>query len=344
MNSNRSATGTGIRADDHYRAYRCRSFGDYADLGVEKLPPAVFGDDEVLVRTRAAAVGFPDMLMVQGNYQLKPALPFTPGAEFSGEVVAVGSAVEALARGDQVMGSVRFGAFAERVTVPQADCFKLPTPFDHAQAAAFLIAYKTAYVGLLVRGALAPGETLLVHGAAGGVGLAAVELGRHLGTTVIAAASGAEKLAVAKSKGADHVVDYRDGGFRKRVKDLTGGRGADVIYDPVGGDVFDESTHCIAPFGRLLVIGFASGRIPSAAVNYALIKQLAIVGVRAGEYGRINLAGGRAVNSALLELGNSGRLSPHVHARLPFDALVAAFDEIAGRRVVGRLVLETIDE
>ena len=196
-------------------------------------------------------------------------------------------------------------------------------------------------MALVVRGALQAGDTLLVHGAAGGVGLAAVDLGLHLGARVIATASGAEKMAVVRAKGAHHVLDAGGAGFRAAVKALTGGRGADVIYDPVGGDVFDESLHCIAPFGRMLVIGFASGRIPTASMNYALIKQISLIGVRAGEYGRLDPAGGARVNAALLAAAQAGQLTPHVHARLGFTQLPQAFDEIASRRVIGRVVVET---
>lgn len=322
------------------RAWRCAAFGDYHQLRIEDVAMPRPGPGEALVAVRAFAPGFPDMLMVQGLYQLKPQLPFIPCAEFSGEVVAVGEAVSHPRIGERVMGVARFGAAAEYIAWKATELLPLPHPFDFASGAAYLVAAKTAYVGLVVRGALAVGETLLVHGAAGGVGLAAVELGKRLGATVIATASGEEKMTVVKANGADHVIDARAGGFREAVKALTNGRGADVIYDPVGGDVFDESLHCIAPFGRLLVVGFASGRIPSAPINLALIKQIAIVGVRAGEYGRVNPTGGATVNAALHALAESGELHPYVHARHPFEALPQVFDDIAERRVIGRSVVE----
>lgn len=298
------------------------------------------GPDEVLVRNRAFSAGFPDMLMVQGLYQYKPALPFTPCAEFCGEILAVGDNVSSHEPGSAVMGTVRAGAAAGRLVAEAGNCLPLPAAFDFVAGAAFLIAYKTAWVGLVVRGTLQAEETVLVHGAAGGVGLAAVVLAKALGARVIAMASGADKLAAVRAAGADEVLDYGDGPFREKVKALTGGRGVDVIYDPIGGDVFDESLRCIAPFGRMLVIGFASGRIPTVSVNYALIKQYSIIGVRAGEYGRLNPDGSRAVNESLLKLANAGGVTPHVHARLPFEGLVDAFDTIASRRVVGRVVLE----
>jgi len=325
-------------------AWRCHAFGDYHDLVREPLVPRALAPREVRVANRAFAIGFPDMLMVQGLYQLKPPLPFTPGAEFAGVVVEVGAEVDSFAPGDRVMGTVRPGACASAVIAAADDCLRLPSAFDFTAGAAFIVGYKTAWVALVVRGALAAGEWVLVHGAAGGVGLAAVELAHALGARVIACASGPHKGALAMSKGAQHVIDYAQGSLRERVRDLTGGRGVDVVYDPVGGDVFDESLHCVAPFGRVLVVGFASGRIPSARVNHALLKQYAIIGVRAGEYGRVNPAGGRAVNAALAEWAASGRLQPYVHARLPFADLIQAFERIEAREVMGRIVLEVEEE
>ncbi len=324
-----------------FKAHRCHAFGDYHDLVVEDVPRSALKAGEIGVRICAACVGFPDMLMVQGLYQYKPPLPFTPGAEFAGEVVDLGPEVRDFRVGDQVMGTVRAGAFAEYVAAPATQCLPLPEPFDSITGAAFLVAYKTAYVGLVVRGGLQSGETVLVHGAAGGVGLAAVELAKSEGARVIGMASGAHKLAAVRAKGADHVIDYADGSFRSAVKALTDGTGADVIYDPIGGEVFDESLRCIAPFGRVLVIGFASGQIPVVSVNYALIKQYSIVGVRAGEYGRINPAGGREVNRALVDRAERGHLKPHIHACLPFSGVVDAFDAITERRVIGRVVIKT---
>ena len=323
------------------RAWRVQTLGDYHALTLETQPTPRPLPGEALVAIRAFAPGFPDMLMIQGLYQLKPTLPFTPCSEFCGVVSAVGEGVLQFTPGDSVMGMARFGAAAQFITWRASELLPLPAAFDFAHGAAYLVAYKTAYVALVVRGALQAGDTLLVHGAAGGVGLAAVDLGLHLGARVIATASGAEKMAVVRAKGAHHVLDARGAGFREAVKALTGGRGADVIYDPVGGDVFDESLRCIAPFGRMLVIGFASGRIPTASMNYALIKQISLIGVRAGEYGRLDPAGGARVNAALLAAAQAGQLTPHVHARFSFTQLPQAFDEIAGRRVIGRVVVET---
>ncbi len=323
-----------------YRAWRCHAFGDYHDLRLETVPGRGPGAGELLIDNRAFAPGFPDMLMVQGGYQHKPTLPFTPCSEFAGEVIACGPEVSGFAVGDRIMGTLRAGAAAAQFIARAEDCLALPANWDFVAGAAFLVGGKTAYVGLLVRGQMRAGETVLVHGAGGGVGLAAVDLAKLHGARVIAMANGAEKLAVATARGADAVIDYRDGSFRQQVKALTDGRGADLIYDPVGGDVFDESMHAIAPFGRLLVIGFASGRIPSLAVNYALIKQISVVGVRAGEYGRLDPAGGRRVQAALAGVADGDHLRPYIHARLPFTALREAFDAIARREVIGRIVLE----
>ncbi len=321
------------------RAWRCAAFGEYQQLSLATIARPAPAPGEVAVTVHAIAPGFPDMLMVQGLYQLKPPLPFTPCADFSGVVSAVGEGVSTFKPGDRVMGVVRFGAAAETLTVKASDLLPLPARFEFADGAAYLVAYKTAYVALVVRGGLKAGETLLVHGSAGGVGLAAVELGKHLGATVIALASSDEKRAVVKAKGADHVLDAREPRFRDAVKALTNGRGADVIYDPVGAEVFDESLHCIAVFGRLLVVGFAGGRIPQLPVNLALLKQIAIVGVRAGEYGRQFPAGGAAVNQALLQLAEAGHCTPHIHAAYGFEDLIHVFDRIAAREVIGRVVM-----
>ena len=323
-----------------HRAWRCHAFGDYHDLVIEQVASRAPAEGEILLRNRAFALGFPDLLMVQGLYQYKPPLAFTPGAEFAGEVLAVGAGVEHFKRGDRVMGTLRAGAAAEQVISAARDCMQLPDNFDFAHGAAFIIAYKTAYVGLVVRGGLQAGETVLVHGAAGGVGLAAVELATAMGARVIGMAAGSAKLELVASKGAAMVIDYAAGSFRQAVKASSDGRGADLVFDPIGGDVFDESLHCIAPFGRMLVIGFASGRIPSTTVNHALLKQYAIIGVRAGEYGRVYPEGGRAVHAALEQWAASGTLLPHVHERLPFTHLIHALDTIAARRVMGRVVCE----
>ncbi len=322
-----------------FRAYRCHAFGGYRDLSIDELPVPVLRPTDILIENQAFAIGFPELLMVRGEYQLKPPLPFVPGNECCGIVRTVGSEASTFKVGDYVICTPRIGAYAEIVVTAENNCFHLPRSFDFVTGAAFMAAYKTAYVGLITRGGLQAGETLVVHGASGGVGLAAVELGKHLGARVIATGSDAQKLRAAADKGADHLIDLSVGGFRQRIKTLTDGRGADVIYDPVGGDVFDESMRCIAPLGRILIIGFASGRFPAAPVNQVLIKQISLIGVRAGEYGRQNPAAGLSVHAELLTLATSGVLKPHIHRVFPFECLAEAFAEISSRRVIGRNVV-----
>ncbi|MEQ8281452.1 MAG: NADPH:quinone oxidoreductase family protein [Parvibaculum sp.] len=302
-----------------------------------ELPPP--GKGEMRLRLKACSVNFPDILMVQGKYQFKPELPFAPGMEGAGLVAAVGEGVTKFKPGDRVVAGLRTGGFAEEANAAEAACRAIPGTMDFAEAAAYPAAYLTAYVALVCRGRLQKGETLLVHGASGGVGLAAVEMGKLLGATVIATSASDEKLKVVKSRGADHVLNVTKG-FREHVKELTGGRGADVIYDPVGGDVFDESVRCIAWNGRLLIIGFTSGRIPSVSVNMPLIKGFSVVGVRAGEYGRRDPEAGRANIEAVDRLAAEGKIKPHICARFPLERAVDAMRMLQNREVVGKVVIE----
>ena len=321
------------------RALVCPALADdLSTLRIETRELAPPGRGEVRVKMRAASLNFPDYLMTQGKYQFKPELPFTPGMEGAGEVRALGEGVAGVKVGDAVVVASRFGMFAEEVNVPAVALRPKAQAMSWAEAASYPAAWLTAYVALARRGALQKGETLLVHGAAGGVGMAAVELGLLFGATVIATAGSAEKLAVLKARGAHHVIDYTQG-FRDEVKRLTDGRGADVIYDPVGGDVFDESVRCIAFDGRLLVIGFTSGRIPSISVNMPLIKGFSVVGVRAGEYGRQFPERGRENITAVERLAHDGKIKPHIGLSLPLDRAVEAFRALGERRVIGKAVL-----
>ena len=300
--------------------------------------------DEVRVRLFACAVNFPDLLMIQGKYQFSPPLPFAPGGEAAGEVEAVGGAVPHLREGDPVIVTMRYGGFSELVNVPAGAVQQKPARLSYAKAASYQTAYRTAYVALVRRGDLKAGETLLVHGAAGGVGMAAVDLGKHLGATVIATASRDDKLAVVKARGADHVLNYslpdgRLGGFREAVKAVTDGQGADVIYDPVGGDVFDESMRCINWGGRLLAIGFTSGRWPQAAVNLILIKQIAVIGVRAGEYARRHPERGREDTRTLHQMAAVGQIDPYVCQGFPLRQAVDAMRLLQNREVIGKTVV-----
>ncbi|MAB15091.1 NADPH:quinone oxidoreductase family protein [Parvibaculum sp.] len=301
------------------------------------LPPP--GPGEVRLKLKACSVNFPDILMVQGKYQFKPELPFSPGMEGAGIVAELGEGVTTLEVGDHVVAGLRIGGFAEEVNASAEACRPIPQGMDFARAAAYPAAYLTAYVALVCRGHLQPGETLLVHGSTGGVGLAAVEMGKLLGATVIATSASDEKLKVVKARGADHVLNINDG-FKDKVKELTGGKGADVIYDPVGGDVFDESVRCIAWNGRLLVIGFTSGRIPSVPVNMPLIKGFSVVGVRAGEYGRRDPEAGRANIEAIDRLAAEGKIDPYICARFPLEKAADAMRMLQNREVVGKVVIE----
>lgn len=327
------------------KAIICHALGppEAAQLEDWPVPPMIPGS--VRVAVKAAAVNYPDMLMVAGGYQFKPPLPFIPGMEAAGEVTDIAdpqSAETPLSIGDPVMVQARFGAFAEQIVVPAPMVRPLPAGFTMEQGAAFRVGFQTAAVALMARGHLAEGETLLVHGAAGGVGLAAVALGKALGATVIATIGPVDaeaKAAAVQSAGADHVILRADTGFRDHVKALTDGAGADVIYDPVGGDVFDESMRCIAWGGRLLVIGFTSGRRPIAKVNHVLIKGCSVVGVRAGEFGRQDPAAAERVMTRLLALTQTHALRPHICDILPLSDAAAAMQRLADRRAIGKIVL-----
>ena len=311
----------------------------YGGCAVAERPVPDVGPGQVRVKVRAAAVNFPDLLMTRGEYQLKPPLPFTPGMEMSGDVEAVGEGVEAWRVGDAVVGGSRVGSFAEFVVVDAMALRSKPSGLTYAQASSYGAAYLTAWVALVRRARIEAGEWVLVHGAAGGVGLACVDLARHLGCRVIATSASDGKLAVVAAEYSPDAVLNVTGGFREQVKAITGGRGADVIYDPVGGGVFDESTRCIAFNGRLLVIGFTSGRIPTVSVNIPLIKGFSVVGVRAGEYGRRLPVHGAENLDAVWALANSGEIRPRVHAELPLADWRAAFDLLADRKVIGKAII-----
>ena len=297
------------------------------------------GPGEVRVRVKAASVNFPDLLLTQGKYQLKLEPPFTPGMDFSGIIDTLGEGVTGpLREGTDVAGGVRSGAFAEYIVVPVSSLQKKPPAMSFAEAASYSAAYLTAYVALVRRGNLQPGETLLVHGASGGVGLAAVDVGKLLGATVIATGASDDKLDKVIAHGADYAINVTQG-FRDKVKTLTRGRGADVIFDPVGGDVFDESVRCIAFDGRLLVIGFTSGRIATVSTNMPLIKGFSVVGVRAGEYGRQFPDKGRENVETIWNWAREGKVHPRVHAEFPLEKAMDAFAMLWNRKVVGKVVI-----
>jgi NADPH:quinone reductase len=321
------------------KALLCREIADdIGTLKLEDVPVRDPGPGEVRIRLRAASVNFPDILMVQGKYQFKPPLPFAPGMEGAGDVIAVGEGVTHLKPGDAVVAGLRHGGFAEEAVTDARGVRKMPAGLSYEKAAAYPAAYLTAYVALHHRGQLKPGETLLVHGATGGVGMAAVEVGKLMGAAVIATSASDDKLQTVMARGADHGLNVTRG-FRDRVKDLTAGRGADVIYDPVGGDVFDESVRCIAFGGRLLVIGFTSGRIPSINVNMPLIKGFSVVGVRAGEFGRQFPALGAENLRVIDAWAAEGRIDPHVCAVFALKDGVEAMRMLERRQAVGKVVV-----
>jgi len=322
------------------RAVLCRTLGGAESLAIEELPPAPIGPGDVRVAVHAAGLNFPDLLMVQGRYQLKPPMPFVPGMEAAGVVVEAGASASGVRPGDRVMLRAWYGCYSQQVVVPAEDVLPLPAGFGFAEGAAFIVATSTAVNALLQRGQLRAGETLLVHGAAGGVGLAAVEVGKLLGATVIATASSQEKLAIVRSRGCDHAIDYTRERFGERVMEITGGNGADVVLDTVGGDVFEESIRCIAWGGRLLVVGFAGGRIPEVKMNQPLLKCFSIVGVRAIEHVKRKPEEGAAYRAWMLARANEGHLRPHVSHRLPFERFADALELLRSRRAIGRVVLE----
>jgi NADPH2:quinone reductase len=310
-----------------------------SELEVREAPEPATRPGTLQLEVRAAGCNFFDILMVQGRYQVKPRFPFVPGAEVAGVVREVGEGVAGFAPGDRVLASAGLGGFAELAVVPAAAAWPLPEGMSFAEGAAFPIVYPTAYAGLVHRAALRPGEDLLVHAAAGGVGIAAVQIGRALGARVIATAGGPEKLEVARREGADELVDYRKEDFVARVLELTGGRGADVIYDSVGGDVFERSLKCIAWNGRLLVIGFASGVIPSVQANRILLKQIAVVGLHWGAHAEKEPAKIPQIFASLFDLYRAGRIRPVVFATYPLEEVPAALEALGGRRTFGKVIV-----
>nr|WP_239542599.1 NADPH:quinone oxidoreductase family protein [Micromonospora terminaliae] len=298
------------------------------------------GAGQLVVRVLASPANFPDVLMCRGEYQVRPELPFTPGVELCGEVVALGAGVDGFAVGDRVLGGAALphGGFAEFAVLDAATTFPAPAALDDAEAAALYIGYQTGWFGLHRRAGLRAGETLLVHAAAGGVGSAAVQLGRAAGARVIGVVGGPEKAAVARTLGADVVVDRRAEDFVEVVKTETGGRGADVVYDPVGGETYQRSTKCVAFEGRILVVGFAGGRIQSAALNHALVKNYSIVGLHWGLYHRHDPAAVAECHRALTALATEGAVRPLVSERLPLGEVADGVQRLADGSTVGRVV------
>ena len=321
------------------KAVLCKAFGPAETLVLEEIASPEAKKNEVLLQVHAAGVNFPDTLIIEGKYQFKPPFPFSPGGEASGVVTAVGEKVSHLKVGDRVMALTGWGSFAEEVAVPGYNVMPIPASMDFASAAAFGMTYGTSMHALKQRANLQPGETLLVLGASGGVGLAAVEIGKAMGAKVIAAASSAEKLEVAKAAGADELINYSENNLKDEVKRLTGGQGADVIYDPVGGDLFDAAIRSIAWNGRLLVVGFASGRIPELPVNLTLLKGAAVVGVFWGSFAQRQPQDNAANFQQLFAWHAEGKLKPLVSQTFPLAQAAEAINTLGQRKAVGKVVV-----
>lgn len=324
------------------KAWRVHENGEpRAAMRLDEVPDPQPSPGELLLKVRAANVNFPDALLCRGHYQVRPPLPFTPGVEFCGEVVAVGEGVTGHAAGDRVItpAALPGGAFAELAVVPAAGVLPAPPALDDAEAAALHIGYQTGWFGLHRRAALGEGETLLVHAAAGGVGSAAVQLGKAAGATVIGVVGGPDKAKTARDLGADIVVDRTCEDFVAVVKEATGGRGADVVYDPVGGDAYTRSTKCVAFEGRILVVGFTSGTIPSPGLNHGLVKNYSVVGLHWGLYNTHDPAAVRRCHEELTRLAAEGAIRPLVSERVPLEGAADAVQRVADGTTTGRLVV-----
>jgi NADPH2:quinone reductase len=321
------------------KAVVCRQYGPPESLAVEELPSPRAEPGEVVVSVKAASVNFPDVLIIQNKYQYKPPLPFSPGSELAGVVKEIGAGVSGVKPGARVIAFTTYGAFAEEVKTEAARLLPMPEGMDFPSGASFLLAYGTSEHALRDRAALKAGETLLVLGAAGGVGLAAVEIGKLLGARVIACASSEEKLAVCREHGADEAINYATEDLRERVRSLTGGAGADVVYDPVGGPYTEAALRSIAWRGRLLVVGFAAGDIPKLPLNLALLKGAAVVGVFWGEFTRREPEAFAASARRLAKWYREGGLRPHVSATYPLERAAEALALMAARKVTGKVVL-----
>jgi NADPH:quinone reductase len=322
------------------KAVLCKQYGPPESLVVEEVAAPHPAPGEVVVAVKAASVNFPDVLIIQNKYQFKPPLPFSPGSELAGVVKEIGAGVSGVKPGDKVMAFTTYGAFAEEVKTEASRLVPLPQGMSFETGAAFLLTYCTSDHALRDRGALRAGETLLVLGAAGGVGLAAIEIGKALGARVIACASTADKLAVCRSHGADETINYADEDLRERIKTLTDGRGVDVVYDPVGGSYSEPAFRSLAWRGRLLVVGFAAGEIPKLPLNLALLKGASVVGVFWGDFARREPQQFAASVRQLARWYSEGKLKPHVSQTLPLEKATEALKLMASRQVKGKLVLK----
>ena len=326
------------------KAVLCKSYGPPENLVLEEIDAPSPGKGQLLIDIYSTGLNFPDTLQIQGTYQFQPPFPFTPASEVAGKVAEIGEGVTDLKVGERVMAMVGVGGMAEQVVADVAAADTIPDSMVFDTAAGFGMIYGTSYHALKQRADLQPEETLLVLGASGGVGIAAVELGKTMGARVIAAASTDEKLNVAKQHGADDLVNYGDGQLKEKVKELTGGRGADVIYDPVGGDLFDQATRCINWKGRILVVGFASGTIPKYPINLALLKGCQLVGVFWGAFRKREPQVYQQNCRDLFELFGRGQLKPLISQVFPLEKYVDALNVFVNRQAVGKIVMRIRDE
>lgn len=324
---------------ESYRAVVCTSLGPPEGLRLQRLPRQALPEGHVRVAIKAAGLNFPDVLMIQGLYQFKPELPFVPGLEAAGEIIEAGAGVTQHRVGARVIARMRIGAYAEEAVIPARDAIAMPATFGFAEAATFLVAHITSYHALLTRAHLTAGETVLVLGAAGGVGLAAVEIAAAYGARVIAVASSPEKRAIALMKGAAEAIDYVGEPLSKAVQRLTQGRGVDIVLDPVG-IVSEEAIRCVVPQGRVVIAGFAGGTIPNYAANRILLKSASVIGVRAGEAARQDPALRAREQAALLQLAEDGRVRPHVSEKVAFEDVARAMHLLSDRKAIGRVALE----
>ncbi|WDD90197.1 NADPH:quinone oxidoreductase family protein (plasmid) [Burkholderia sp. FERM BP-3421] len=323
------------------RAIVCEAYDGTGSLVVRHLAPPSLAAGEARVAVHASGINFADTLIVEGRYQTRPALPFVPGFEIAGTVVETAPDVTSVSVGDRVMGILAWGGFADEVALPAGNLFRIPASMDFVAAAGFAIAYGTSYGALTWRARLGEGETLLVHGAGSGTGLTAVEVGRARGATVIAVASSAEKREAARRHGAHHVIEAGRDDFRDQVKALTGGRGVDVVYDPVGGAAFDASLRVVAPEGRIVVIGFASGEIPRPPANVLLVKNIDVMGFYWGHYRMNRPAWVRDAFDMLFGWFEAGRLAPQVSQVMDLSRAAEAIELLRARKVAGKVVLST---
>lgn len=321
------------------KAVLCKQLGPPDKLVVEDIPSLVPAKGQVVVSVKAAGVNFPDTLIIQGKYQFKPEVPFSPGGEVAGVVKAVGEGVIGWKPGDRVIAAATWGGFAEELLTDAERLIPLVDKMDYVPASAFILTYGTSYHALKDRAQLKPGETLLVLGASGGVGLAAVQLGKAMGARVIAAASSDSKLQVCRQNGADDVINYASDDLRTRIKALTAGKGVDVIYDPVGGPYSEPALRDMAWNGRFLVVGFAAGDIPKIPLNLALLKGCSIVGVFWGAFTKNEVERNRANNAELMQMYLDGKVKPHIHATYPLERVTEALNEVMNKRVSGKVVL-----